>query len=61
MIFVQLISLFYRYDLSTEYMGDVGMKKAITTVNQQQQSGAFEKKVSSHFHYWIQPKNLDIS
>ena len=31
-----------------------------TTVNRRQQSGAFEKKVSSHFHYWLQPRNLDI-
>ena len=35
------ISLFYRYDLSREYMGELRMKKATTPVNWQQQSGAF--------------------
>ena len=36
---------------SREYRGEVGRKKVTTTVNRRQQSGAFEKKVSSHFHY----------
>ena len=51
--------------ISREYRREVGMKKAITKVNPQQQRGVFNKKKNgktfSHFLYWLlQPIGLDI-